>query len=204
VVLNITLDEKHVRGGGAYLHLPRMTSEEFLEFCERNPTLNVERNANGDVILMAPADSYGETRNAEIVTDLTIWNRQLPEPGLVFSSSAGFTLPDGAELSPDASWVPMSRWNALAVEQRKGLARICPDFILELMLPTDTVPVAKTKMEKWMGYGARLGILINRKRRTVYLYRAGVAEPESLVNPASVSCDPVLPGFTLDMARVFA
>lgn len=204
MVLNIALEEKFVREGEAYLHLPRMTRAEFFEFCQRNPTLNVERNTQGDEILTAPADSYGETRNMEIIIDLGNWNRNLETPGLVFGPAGAFTLPNGAERAPDAAWIPKEHWGALSDEQRKGFAEICPDFVVELMLPSDTLPRMKTKMDEWMENGVKLGLLIHRTRRMVYVYRAGQSEPVELTDPIEVSCEPELPGFVLQMARVFA
>jgi Uma2 family endonuclease len=200
-VLHIDFGEA-LKKGPLTIRQEGMTSEDFFEFSRRNPTLNMERNANGDVVLMAPADAYGESRNAEIIIDLGVWNRSLPELGLVFTSSAGFRLPVG-DRAPDAAWIPANRWNALTPEQRESFAQICPDFVVELMSPSDSVTSSKGKMNEWMASGTRLGLLIDRKRRRVFVYRPDQPVQE-LKNPAEVPCDPELSGFTLKMARIFA
>ncbi len=49
--------------------------------------------------------------------------------------------------------------------------------------------------------GIQLGLLIDRKHCHVYIYRPGVSE-ERLENPVTVSGEPVLPGFGLNMSKV--
>ena len=188
--------------GYALLRLPRMTDDEFWEFCQRNPTLQVERNADGDVILMSPSDTWTEIRGGDLFGDLLIWNRAQAEPGLTAGSSAGFKLPNGAERSPDAAWVSKARWDALPPEKRRRFAQISPDFVAEVMSPSDRLKDAKAKMEEYIANGVRLGWLIDRKKRTVIVYRPGQAEQE-IYDPATLAGDPELPGFVADMARVF-
>lgn len=182
--------------------LPRMSSDEFYEFCRENPDLNVELNAQGDVVLMPPADCYTDSVNSEIITDLAIWNRQLAEPGLVFGTSAGFTLPNGAVRAADAAWLPASQWNALTERQQTNFAQTCPLFVIELMSPSDRLRNAQEKMAEWVANGAQLGLLIYRSARTVYVYRPG-HEIEEWDNPERISCEPELPGFVLETARIF-
>ena len=184
------------------LALPYITHDEFEAFCRRNPDLVAELSAEGKLIIMAPADAFGDSRNTEITTDLVIWNRAMPQPGIVFGPSAGFTLPNGAIRSPDAAWIPASKWNALTDAQRETFSHICPDFVLELMSSSDRLRPTQQKMDEYIANGARLGFLIDRKTRQVHVYRPK-EKPQILMNPATVSGDPELPGFVLDMRRVF-
>ena len=188
--------------GHGLLRLPRMTSDEFWQFCQDNPTLQVERNAEGDIVLMAPSDSWTENRNSELQTDLSLWNRRLPNPGLVFGSSAGFTLPNGAERSPDQAWVARERWDSVPPALRRPFSHISPDFVVEMMSPSDRIKDARAKMNEYIANGVRLGWLIDRKTRTVYVYRPGEAAVK-FDNPASLSGDPELPGFSADLQQVF-
>lgn len=120
----------------------------------------------------------------------------------MFDSSAGFTLPNGANRSPDASWITNERWNALKNEQKASFAPICPDFVIALRSYSDTLSGLQAKMEEYIENGARLGLLIDRKNRTVHKYRPDV-DPTVLDNPTSVSCEPELPGFKLQMKKIW-
>ena len=200
--VTIVLDKELEKGEEAFLRLPKMTQEEFYAFCERNPLLNIERNADGDIVLMSPADTYGGTRNSELIIDIGIWNRSLSTPGLVADSSAGFTLPNGAERSPDASWIPMEQWNAIPISQRRPFAHTVPPFVVELMSPTDRLKRAQEKMEEYIANGVLLGWLIDRTNRKVYVYHPN-QDAEVLDNPTVVAGDPELPGLTVNMTRIF-
>ena len=186
------------------VNLPAMESmnvEQFHELCLANRDLRIERTASGEVIIMPPAFSDTGNRNIKIAQQLANWAEQ-DGTGETFDSSTGFTLPNGATRSPDASWVKLERWNALSEEQKASFAPICPDFVIELRSSSDTVSSLQDKMQEYIDNGASLGLLIDRKNRRVYIYRLG-QEPEILNNPETVSGDSVLPGFVLRMAKIW-
>ncbi|KAF3885811.1 MULTISPECIES: Uma2 family endonuclease [Nostocales] len=178
-----------------------MTVEQFYEFCQANRDLRIERNVSGEVIIMPPAFSDTGNRNFKIAVQLGNWAEQ-DGTGESFDSSAGFTLPNGATRSPDASWIKLERWNALSEEQKASFAPICPDFVIELRSKSDTLNELQSKMQEYIDNGASLGWLIDRKNRKVYTYRPN-QEPEILDNPETVSGEPVLPGFVLRMAKIW-
>ncbi|HEY9742114.1 MAG TPA: Uma2 family endonuclease [Coleofasciculaceae cyanobacterium] len=178
-----------------------MSVEQFYEFCQANRDLRIERSASGEVIIMPPAFSDTGNRNIKIAQQLANWAEQ-DGTGETFDSSAGFTLPNGATRSPDASWIKLERWNALSEEQKASFAPICPDFVIELRSKSDTLSGLQDKMLEYIDNGASLGLLIDRKNRKVYIYRPN-QEPEILDNPETVSGDPVLPGFALRMAKIW-
>jgi Uma2 family endonuclease len=136
-----------------------------------------------------------------LIVQLGIWAEH-DGTGTYFDSSTGFTLPNGALAFPDAAWVKLERWNALTPEQQKKFAPICPDFVVELRSPSDTLEPLKTKMQEYIDNGALLGWLIDRKRQRVYIYRPGVFV-ECLDNPATVSGESVLAGFVLDLSKIW-
>jgi Uma2 family endonuclease len=183
---------------------PRITDDEaFWEFCLKNPALRMERDADGVVKIMPPATGFQTgNRNFEIVRQLAIWNSEAGEPGYGADSSTGFRLPNGATRSPDASWTRRDRIDALTPAERTRFAPLCPDFVIELLSPTDTLIDTQAKMEEYIENGAGLGFLIDAENRTVHVYRPN-QEPTVLINPAEVSADPELPGFTLVTARIF-
>ena len=183
------------------VNLPAMTHEQFYEFCLANRDLRIERTASGEVIVMPPAFSDTGNRNFNIAVQLGNWADQ-EGTGLGFDSSAGFTLPNDAMRSPDASWIKLERWNALTEEQKASFAPICPDFVIELRSASDPLTSLQDKMQEYMANGALLGWLIDRKNRTIHIYRPN-REPEILDNPEIVSGDPELPGFVLRMAKIW-
>ena len=178
-----------------------MSVEQFYEFCQANRDLRIERSASGEVIIMPPAFSDTGNRNIKIAQQLANWAEQ-DGTGETFDSSAGFTLPNGATRSPDASWIKLERWNALSEEQKASFAPICPDFVIELRSKSDTLSGLQDKMQEYIDNGALLGLLIDRKIRKVYIYRPH-QEPEILDNPEVVCADPELPGFILRMATIW-
>ncbi|MBN3910893.1 MAG: Uma2 family endonuclease [Nostoc sp. NMS1] len=180
----------------------QMTDEQFFDFCQVNRDLRIERNQFGEISIMSPTGSETGNRNFNVALQLGIWAEK-DGTGVCFDSSTGFKLSTGAERSPDASWIKLSRWNALSSEQKQRFAPICPDFILELRSPSDNLKPLKEKMEEYMREPeVQLGLLIDRKHRRVYIYRPGVPE-ECLENPATVSCESVLPGFVLNMSKIW-
>jgi Uma2 family endonuclease len=186
------------------LHLQpiiNLTDEQFFELCQINRDLRIERTVTGELLIMPPTGTETGGRNFRLNGQLYNWTEQ-DGTGVGFDSSTGFTLPNGAERSPDAAWVKLERWNALTPEQQKKFAPICPDFVVELRSPSDNLEPLKTKMQEYIDNGALLGWLIDRKNRQVYIYRPGVAV-ECLDNPATVSGDSVLPGFVLDLSKIW-
>lgn len=199
--MNLTIDiNLPPEAGGVYLTFPRMSDGEFFEFCRRNRDLRIERTSEGEIIIMPPAGSDTGSRNLEIARQLGNWTEQ-NGTGIAFDSSTGFTLPNGATRSPDASWVRKSRWEALTEEERERFAPLCPDFVVELMSPSDRQEETRAKLDEYIANGAALGWMIDRKNRQVYVCRPG-HPAEVLNNPAEVSGDPVLPGFVLDLRRI--
>jgi Uma2 family endonuclease len=187
------------------LHFPssmQMTDEEFFAFCQENRDLRIERNQFGEISIMPPAGSETGNREFNIAVQLGIWSEK-DGTGIGFTSSTGFKLSTGAERSPDASWIKLERWNQLTPKQQKKFAPICPDFVIELRSASDNLQPLKEKMQEYMQEpGIQLGLLIDRKNRRVYIYRPGQME-ECLESPDTVSCEPILPGFVLNMGKIW-
>jgi Uma2 family endonuclease len=181
--------------------LQKMSQEQFYEFCYLNPDLRIERTTQGEVIVMPPAFADTGNRNFKIIAQLGNWSDQ-DGTGEGFGSSTGFTLPNGAIRSPDAAWIKLDRWNSLTDEQKASFSSICPDFVIELRSAIDTLNDLKEKMQEYIENGVRLGLLIDRKNLTVCSYRAD-GSVTVLNNPTIVDCSPELPGFVLQMARIW-
>ena len=178
-----------------------LTDEQYYQLCQKNPDIKFERNAKGELLIMSPTGGETGNRNAEIVVDFGIWNRQT-KLGKVFDSSTGFKLPNGADRSPDVAWIKQERWDALTPEQKEKFPPIAPDFVLEFMSASDDLRKTQEKMQEYMDNQIKLSWLIDRKTRRVEIYLLG-KEVEVLESPTELSGEDVLPGFILNLQTVF-
>ncbi|MDY6901362.1 MAG: Uma2 family endonuclease [Cyanobacteriota bacterium] len=185
-----------------FLQFPSsMTDEQFFEFCQMNRDLRIERNKFGGISIMPPTGSETGNRNFNLALQLGNWSEK-DGSGICFDSSTGFKLSTGAERSPDVSWISLERWNGLSEAEQKGFAPICPDFVIELRSASDNLKPLQEKMEEYMQEpGIKLGWLIDRKNKRVYVYRP--QSVECLENPDPVNGEDVLPGFVLNMSKVW-
>ncbi|MDF5716233.1 MAG: Uma2 family endonuclease [Rhizonema sp. NSF051] len=179
----------------------KLTDDQFYQLCRNNPEMKFERNAKEELIIMSPTGGATGKRNIEIGADFVIWNRQR-KLGVCFDSSTCFKLANGANRSPDVSWIKQERWDTLTLEQQEKFPPIAPDFILELMSPSDTLKEAQDKMKEYIDNQVRLGWLIDRKNRRVEIYRQG-KDVEVLESPTELSGEDVLPGFILNLHAVW-
>ena len=179
-----------------------VTQEQFAALAAANRDLRLERSAQGELIVNPPTGWETGRRNWSISGELYLWWRNAGEPGEAFDSSTGFILPNGATRSPDASWVSGERWQALTPEQKKTFANICPDFVVELRSSSDTLKSLQDKMREYIDNGAKLGWLIDPQQRRVEIYRPG-KDVDVLENPTELSGEDVLPGFVLNLRRVW-
>jgi Uma2 family endonuclease len=177
-----------------------MSDEAFLRFSAENDSLRMEREPNGDILIMAPAGTKSGMMNQRIGRLLDEW-AESDGGGYAFDSSTGFKLSNGAVRSPDASWVSRDRWEALSEAEQEGFAPMCPEFVVELISPKDRLPSVRKKMLEWMANGTEVAWLIDPKR-LVEVYRRGEA-PEVHENPTSVQGTGGVSGFCLVMRRVW-
>ena len=179
----------------------QMTDEQFFQLCPDNRDLRFERNSNGDILIMPPTGGETGNRNSSINYQLYAWNLQ-NKLGITFDSSTGFKLPNKADRSPDASWIPLKKWNNLTPQQRQKFLPLCPDFVIELRSPSDSLKTLQNKMKEYLENGTKLGWLINPKAKQVEIYRQG-KEVEILDNPTTLSGEDLLPDFVLDLELIW-
>ena len=178
-----------------------LTDDQFFDFCQANPDYQFERTVQGELVIMSPTGSESGNRNASLTVRVGVWAEQ-DGSGLIFDSSTGFTLPNGAVRSPDLAWIQTIRWEAIPVEQRKKFAPICPDFVVELRSETDDLAMLQAKMQEYIDNGTRLGWLIDPIDRQVYVYQPN-AEVQQLNQPDRLSGNPTLPGFVLNLSKIW-
>ncbi len=179
-----------------------ITQKQFAALAAVNRDLKLERTAQGEFIVNSPTGWETGERNLSLTGQLYRWYEENKNLGKAFDSSTGFILPNGATRSPDASWVSRERWEALTLEQKETFANICPDFVVELRSSSDREKSLQAKMGEYMENGARLGWLINPQQRQVEIYRSGLAVTV-LSNPVELSGEEVLPGFLLNLHRIW-
>jgi Uma2 family endonuclease len=179
--------------------LTTLTPDQFWTLSLTNRDVRLELTAQGKLIVMPPTGWESGKRNANVTADLGIWNRQA-QLGVVFDSSTGFILPNGAVRSPDAAWVKQDRMDALNPKP-EGFLPLAPDFAIELRSATDSARDIREKMKEYMDNGVRLGWFLNPQSKEVEIYRFG-QEVEVLKAPTSLSGEDVLPGFVLDLKGI--
>ena len=178
-----------------------MTDEQFVQFCADNRERRIELTSEKELIIMPPAFPTTGLKNNALSAQVYNWSKQ-DGTGLSFDSSAGFTFPNGAMRSPDASWIARERWDALAEDELNKFSHIAPDFVVELRSDTDGLRTLQAKMEEYIENGVSLGWLIDPRQRRVYIYRPG--QPvETLEDPVTVSGETLLPGFVLNLQDIW-
>ncbi|WP_019507337.1 Uma2 family endonuclease [Pleurocapsa sp. PCC 7319] len=181
--------------------IDRISETDLEQLCQENPEARLETNSEGQLIIMSPTGSESGKFNISLAAQVWNWNNQT-KLGIVFDSSTGFKLSNGAVRSPDVSWVAVAKWNSLSKQQQRKFAPIAPDFALELMSPTDELSELQKKMKEYMDCGVRLGWLINPDEKQVEIYRQQ-EELEILNNPQTLSGELILPNLIINLQDIF-
>ena len=179
-----------------------MTDEEFYLFCQNNTDYKFEREPDGKISTMPNTGGKTGNINLKLGTRVEVWNEKSGN-GLTFDSSTAFKLPDDSIRSPDIAWIRNARWNALSDRQQEQFPPICPDFIIELLSPTDSLKATKAKVQNaWIGNGCRLAWLIDPKTQTTHIFRENGEIQLVEGFDKTLSGENVLPGFFLELARL--
>ena len=177
-----------------------LTDRQFEQLCAQNRDTKFEMTSQGELIVMSPTGSESGRQNADLLTQISIWNRQT-KLGVVFDSSTGFTLPNGAKRSPDVSWIEISRWNELTQKQKRGFAPMAPDFTLELLSPNDRLQDTQEKMKEYLECGVKLGWLIYPDETRVEIYRLG-EDVEVVDFSQDLSGEDLMPGLIVKLDEI--
>jgi Uma2 family endonuclease len=180
-----------------------MSDEDYYQFCVANGNMRFERTARGEIVIVPPAGGESSYQSLGVSAQLYRWAVQ-DRRGKPFDSSAEFILPNNAALSPDAAWVSNEKLARLSREQRRKFPPVCPEFVVEVLSPSDRLNAAQQKMSVWMDAGVEVAWLIYPDTRTVYVYRAGQSEPEKLEAVSLVRGEGPIAGFDLDLTEIWA
>ncbi len=178
-----------------------MTDEEFMTFCLENPGLRIERKSNFEVVIMPPVTTLSAFYSGEVYGQLRDWNR-IHKGGIVFDSSAGFTLPDRSVISPDASWISKERWNGISEEDKNKFSPICPDFVIEVRSKSDNLDALKIKMTLWLKNQAKLAWLVDPIEGATYIFKPGRPEERIQGFNKKVYGEMPVEGFELDLTQL--
>jgi Uma2 family endonuclease len=176
-----------------------VSASEFDSLCLDNPDLRLELSKDQELIVMSPTGGESGKRNSELIFQVLAWNKQTLL-GEVFDSSTGydFTAIDGGKMSPDVSWIEKSRLDGIDIT---GFIPVVPDFVIELRSATDRLNTLQTKMLEYQRLGVKLGLLINPQDQQVEIYRLD-QETEIFDSPSEIDCQPLMPGFNLDLTEI--
>ncbi len=179
----------------------RLSDQQFFALCQENKALRFERTRQGNLLIMSPTGGKSSYRNSWVIFELMKWN-ETHGLGVVLESNGGFILPDTSVKAPDAAWVRLEQWESLTEQEQSGFLPLCPDFVIELMSPSDRLSEAQKKMEEWMINACRLAWLIHPEEEKVYIYRAGQATEVLKGFSQTLSGEGVLVGFALRLERL--
>lgn len=179
----------------------KMTDDQFFDFCQANRDVRIERNSQREIIVMPPTGWETSDKNAEIIMQLRIWAKK-DGRGKSTDSSGGYVLPNGAVMSPDASWILNERLEKIPPAKRRKFLPLAPDFVIELRSASDSLKKLQEKMEEYIQNGVSLGWLIDVKNKKIHVYKTN-AETEVLENPTEISGEPLLKGFTLNLKEIW-
>ncbi len=181
--------------------LKKISDDEFESFCRHNPDVEIELTKEGELVIMPPTGGETGIRNFTLIGNFFNWLEK-DKSGVGFDSSTVFVLPSGAKRSPDLAWTTKEKWNALSAEDKKKFPPLCPDFVVELRSPSDSLVNLQNKLKEYIENGAALGWLIDRLEKKVHIFRPDT-EVEVLDNPKQVSGEPLLKGFALNVKKLW-
>ena len=178
-----------------------ITVEHFEQLCQLNPELKLETNHQGELIVMSPTGYETGKNNADLIIQFGIWNRKY-QLGVVCDSSTGFILANGAIKSPDVSWIATERLESFTKEEKAKFLPLAPDFVLELMSPSDRLETTQAKMKEYQDNGVELGWLINPQQQQVEIYRIGQST-ETLYKPIKISGEEILTKLVVELGFIW-
>jgi Uma2 family endonuclease len=182
----------------------RVTPQQFEQLANAEQLARMELTKDGELIIMSPTGGTAGRKNSRLTQKIRNW-ADIDGTGEVFDSSTVFVLPNGARRSPDVSWITLARWNQLTKPQQDGFPPLAPDFVIELVSPSDIknqrYSDLQAKMQEYLDNGVKLGWLISPSAKTVEIYRLG-EEIEILNHPPTLSGEDILPGFILDLSEI--
>ena len=183
----------------------RVTPEQFEQLAYTEQLARLELTKTGELIVMSPTGGEAGRKNRRLTQQIGIWTDR-DGTGEAFDSSTVFVFPNGARRSPDVSWIKLERWNALTLEEKQGFPPVAPDFVIELVSPSDIknqrYEDLQAKMQEYLDNGVKLGWLIEPSAKTVEIYRPN-QQVEILNNPQTLSGENILPEFSLDLSEIF-
>ena len=177
-----------------------VTVRQYLSVCRKHRKLRLELTSGGELIILPFKGAASSARNANLIGQLGVW-AQKDGSGVCFSSIIA-TLSNGARRIADVAWAKHEKYDRLTKRQKEGFGSLCPDFVVHVFSPTESLAQVCDKMSEYTENGVSLGWLIDPHEFRVYVYKPG-DDAVILESPKTVSADPLLPGFTLDLIDIW-
>ncbi|MCE2934818.1 MAG: Uma2 family endonuclease [Cyclobacteriaceae bacterium] len=179
----------------------RFSDNELFEFCSANPDLHIERDSNGNLLIMSPSGGFSSNVHLKVYHQFANWVFANEALGYGFDASGGFRLPDKSMRSPDAAFVSKPRWDSLTDEQKRQFPPLCPDFVIEVRSTSDALPQLKLKMGEWIKNGCQLAWLVDPVEKQAYVFKPGFGT-KHVDFEQRLDGEDVLPGFELDLKKL--
>ena len=181
---------------------PFVDDDQYFAFCQQHPKLRIERNQEGEILIMPPAGLESGGQELEVAVQLANWAKR-DGRGRAFGPSTEYILPSGAAYAPDASWVSNMQLAKLTKKEKARFPHLVPEFVVEVRSPSDRLTKVDEKMRHWMANGVQLAWFIDARNRRITIYRPE-REPEELNAPKVVAGEGPVKGFRLKMADIWA
>src|ERR1700761_719896 len=183
------------------LRPPRdFSDDDFFDFCQEHELCRIERNAQGEIIIMPLLGFEDSIIQSEVMFQLWNWAK-LEGRGLALGANAGITLPDTSVVAPGAFWFLKEVWRGIPRPERQKFALLVPPFVIEIRSASDRKEDVCEKMLMYMRNGIQLGWLIDLLTRTVRIYRQG-QEFVELNDPAQIEGEGPVAGFVLNLKQI--
>ena len=181
-----------------------VTGAYLCELGELFELYRFEAGREGEIVITAPPGRPTTRIETKLTRQVGGWE-EAADYGEASGGNDGYFPLGGRPYIPDVSWISpetKAAWIAAGSPTDGGFAVLTPDFIIEVRSRSQTLASQQQKMEDWRSWGVALGLLVDPESQTVHVYRPN-ADIAVHQRPATVSCEPELPGLTLDFSEIW-
>ena len=176
---------------------PRVSLKEFLALPETKPYLEL---IDGEVVEKAMPNAMHGTLVSQII--IALGNFLRAEPIARVETEVRHAEHDNEWVFlPDISITKKERRPPPAEES--GPIEVMPDLAIEVLSPDDRPGRVAQRVNYYLRAGVTLVWIVDPEDESVTVFERG-AESRVVTAPDELTGEPVLPGFTLDLGRLFA
>ena len=181
-----------------------ITADELLVMPHRDENGNDCRLEliRGELKVMSPSKPLHGIVCANIAGELRVFVIE-HDLGVVVGAETGFIVghdPDSV-LGVDAAFISHERLST--IEDLDKFAPFAPDLAVEVMSPSNTAREMEEKVALYFAAGSRAAWVLNPKKKTVAVYTSPT-DVRTLNEQETLDGGEVLPGFSIELAKLFA